>query len=524
MRNKPKQSLSRRGTARVTPSRSSRTQSMASQRKQYMGEISHGLIEDFRLGIVVLDASARIEFANKAALKMFGFTKAQVLGKTTEELGLTEYREDGSRIPQELRARERAIESGRPIRGEVVGIRRPGLDEMLWVFGNVVPQFSNEGVLQRLIITLSDVTDRMNARQALERTNEFNRQILTSVQEGIIVHGLDLRYQLWNPYMERMSGVSAKAVIGRHPRELFPFLEEHGGLAAMEKALACEVTTEIDMPYEVPQTGEKGWCDNKYGPLRNENGEIVGVIASVRDVTGRKQHEDELHELSSRLLQLQDEERRRIARDLHDGLAQHLMAASLNLAQLSKLPAASREKRAKMLGETRMIVSDCARQIRSLSYLLHPPLLDELGLASAIEEYAEGFSRRTGIQLQFDSQYSNGRLSQDIETALFRILQESLGNIQKHSASETAAIRLASSHAQVTLEVSDRGKGIPGRELRTYAALSHMLGVGILGMRERMRQLGGQLEISSNSQGTTVRAVVPLTREAPYVGSHPDRR
>ncbi|MGA9883993.1 MAG: PAS domain S-box protein [Candidatus Acidiferrales bacterium] len=523
MRNKPKRSIPRRGTARLAPSRSALSKSIASQKRQYLDEISRGLIDDVHIGVVALDASSRIEFANRAALKMFGFTKAQVIGKTREELGIASYREDGTRIPPSLRAQERALESGMPVRDEVVGIRRPGVDEMLWVYGNVVPVHTNEGTLRRVIITLSDVTERMNTRQALERSNEFNRQILMSAQEGIIVHGRDLRYQLWNPYMERMSGMKAENVIGKHPRGLFPFLEEHGGLVAMEKALAGQVTTEIDMPYEVAQTGERGWCDNQYGPLRNEGGEIVGVIATVRDVTGRKQHEDELHDLSSRLLQLQDEERRRIARDLHDGLAQHLLAANLNLAQLSRTPASTAAKRSRLLADTKEIVADCARQIRSLSYLLHPPVLDELGLASAIEEYAEGFGRRTGIRLEIDLQFCNGRLPQEVETALFRIVQESLGNIQKHSGSETATIRLASGHDSVTLEVSDFGKGIPDENLRTYAAGLHKLGVGILGMRERMRQLGGRLEITSNSQGTTVRAILPLAGEGPHVGSHSDR-
>ncbi len=481
------------------------------------------MIEDFHIGVIVLDASSRVEFANRAALKMFGFTRAQVLGKTGEELGITEYREDGTRIPPALRARERALESGKAVRSQVVGIRRAGVDEMLWIYGNIVPLYSNEGVVQKLIVTVSDVTERMKTRQDLERTNEFNRQILTSVQEGIIVHGRDLRYQLWNPYMERMSGLKAKDVLGRHPRELFPFLEEHGGIGAMEKALAGEMVTEPDMPYEISQTGEKGWCDNKYVPLRNASGEIIGVIATVRDVTGRKRHEDELHELSSRLLQLQDEERRHIARDLHDSLAQQLMAASLNLARLRKLPASARSKRAAIISDTRRMVSDSARQIRSISYLLHPPLLDELGLASAIEEFSQGFSQRTGIRVDVDLQLRAARLTQEIETALFRILQESLGNIQKHSASETAAIRLVSDGRCITLEISDRGKGIPGSALNSYAAQPQKLGVGISGMRERMRQLGGRLEISSNNQGTTVRAILPLGSDALHAAAHPNR-
>lgn len=522
MRSKPKRSLPPRGAARAVPSGPSQGKRSVRQADEYSDEIFRSLIQDFQIGVVVFDASARIEFANTAALKMFGLASDTTLGKTTEELGVVSLREDGSEIPSSMRARDRAIQSGKPVRGEVIGIRRAGVDDVVWVYGNVTPRFDPDGSFRRLIVTLTDVTDRMKARQELERTNEFNREILASAQEGIIAHGLDLRYQVWNPFMEQMSGLKAKDVLGKHPCELFPFLQEYGGLAAMERALAGQVATEINMPYEVPQTGEKGWCDNKYAPLRNESGDIVGVIATVRDVTDRKQREDELHDLSSRLLQLQDEERRRIARDLHDGLAQHLTAAALNLAQLSKLPA--RTKRADVLSETRKIIAECARHVRSLSYLLHPPLLDELGLISAIEEYAEGFSRRTAIRLDLDLEPNVGRLSREIETALFRILQEGLGNIQKHSGSSSGSIRLAREADEISLKIADAGKGIPGSELHTHATGALTLGVGILGMRERMRQLGGRLEISSNGRGTTVRAVVLLKNGASNVRSHSHRR
>jgi PAS domain S-box-containing protein len=513
MPNKPKQSLSRPRTTRVKSSRTLR-QASARSHSDSSEQRFRQLIQDLQVGVALLGPDARVIFANDTALEIAALSKRDVIGKNTHEIGLRIIREDGTEVPMPMRPAPRALKTGKPVRGEVLGFFHPKTSDLKWFYTDAIPQFAPDGTLTGVISTLTDVSDRMRTRQELERTNEFNRQILTSVQEGIIVHGRDLCYQLWNPYMERMSGLKAKDVLGKHPRELFPFLEEHGGLAAMEKALAGQVATEIDMPYEVHQTGEKGWCDNKYAPLRNESGEIIGVIATVRDVTGRKQHEDELHDLSSRLLQLQDQERRRIARDLHDGLAQQLMAAGLNLAQLRKLPSAARAKRTVIISESRKMISDCARQVRSLSYLLHPPLLDELGLASAIEEYSQGFSRRTGIRVHLDLQFRCARLSQEIETALFRILQESLGNIQKHSASETASISLASSSDGVSLEITDRGKGIPGNDLRAYAASPQKLGVGILGMRERMRQLGGRLDITSNGQGTTVRAVLPLVRGA----------
>jgi PAS domain S-box-containing protein len=523
MRNKPKRSLSRHRATRVTPSRPSRPAPVRIQSEPIDERLRH-VLDQLQVGIAFMDSDAKVQFANKAASEITGLMPREIVGKTTDEIGIPIIREDGSEVPMEMRPVPRALRSRKPVRGEILGFVNPKSRQLKWFYTDAIPQFASDGTLKGVIVTLTDVTDRMTTRQELERTNEFNRQILTSVQEGILVHGRNLRYQLWNPYMERMSGLKANDVLGKHPRELFPFLEQHGGIAAMERALTGEIVTETDMPYEISQTGEKGWCDNKYVPLRNESGEIIGVIATVRDVTGRKRHEDELHELSSRLLQLQDEERRRIARDLHDSLAQQMMAASLNLAQLRKLPASARAKRNALTSETRKMISDAARQIRSISYLLHPPLLDELGLASAIEEYVQGFSQRTGIHVDIDLQFRAGRLSQEIETALFRILQESLGNIQKHSASETASIRLTSDSHRITLEISDRGKGIPGSALNSYVAQPQKLGVGILGMRERMRQLGGRLELSSNGPGTIVRAILPLASEALHAGAHSDRR
>ncbi|MFI5072401.1 MAG: sensor histidine kinase, partial [Terriglobales bacterium] len=155
-----------------------------------------------------------------------------------------------------------------------------------------------------------------------------------------------------------------------------------------------------------------------------------------------------------------------------------------------------------------------------LSYLLHPPVLDELGLTSAIKEYARGFSERSGIVLEVDLQAGFGRLSQEAETAFFRIVQESLSNIQRHSGSQTAKIRLRGDATRIELEVSDRGCGMDQTAVERGRSAGTRLGVGILGMRERMTQLGGKLEVESKPQGTTVRAAIPLMAEVSNASSH----
>ena len=465
----------------------------------------------------------QIQFSNQAALDMFGHTRAQVLGKTPEELGLIAVQDDGSEYPFSKRPGHRVIESGQPVRNEVVGYRHQGSDKILWIYGAGVPQFSREGSLKHLIVTFTDITDRKNAESALHRASELNRQILVSAQEGIVVYDRQLRYALWNPFMERYTGMKEKDVLGKHPLELFPFLGDTGVFKKIERALSGEITSALDIPFSPAGTNETRWFNAVYAPLRDEQGEIVGVVATVNAVTEQKQVEEELRQLSSRLLRLQDEERRRIARDLHDSFAQSVLAVSLNLAQVRELERALDKRSQHALSEAQKLVKDLARNIRALSYLLHPSELDELGLPAAIEEYAKGFSQRTGIQLDIDLASGSGRFSQEAETALFRVLQESLGNIQKHSGSPTGKIRLEGNLHEVTLEVSDAGTGIPADILNEERSGARGLGVGILGMGERMRQLGGRLDIRSGSGGTTVRAVLPLTNEVRNVGSHPNR-
>jgi signal transduction histidine kinase len=221
------------------------------------------------------------------------------------------------------------------------------------------------------------------------------------------------------------------------------------------------------------------------------------------------------------LLQLQDEERRRLGRELHDSLAQGVLAVNLNLAQAAQSSDSLSDRGRRALAEARRLLQEMSREIRTLSYLLHPPLLDELGLVSAIKQYAEGFSERSGVELELRLQTGFGRLPQEAETALFRIVQESLTNIQRHSGSQTAAIRLRGDSTCVNLDVSDRGRGMDKSTIEGGNGPGNRLGVGILGMRERMIQLGGKLEIESSSSGTTVRVSIPLRAGVSNAGANP---
>jgi len=239
--------------------------------------------------------------------------------------------------------------------------------------------------------------------------------------------------------------------------------------------------------------------------------EVKRLLANLRD---REQANKALRELSRRLFQMQDEEHRRIARELHDSIAQELAAVSMNLGQLQKRIEGPDLITDNLLSDSMALVEHCNREIRTISHLLHPPLLDELGLRRALQDYIEGFAGRSAIATTLDVAEDLDRLPAEIETALFRVVQESLGNIHRHSGSTTASVRIRRDAGTVRLEISDEGGGVPpGLRLRNKE-MSVPVGVGIAGMRERLRQVGGQLEIESSDRGTTVRAIVTLPRDA----------
>lgn len=228
----------------------------------------------------------------------------------------------------------------------------------------------------------------------------------------------------------------------------------------------------------------------------------------VRQRTAELERERrEVEDLSSQLLQAQDEERRRISRELHDSTGQLLAALTINLARLKSEQKGSNPGASALIDDTTSMVDEMARQLRTMSYLLHPPMLDEVGLLSAVKWYVEGFSTRSSVEVTMDCP-DLGRLPAELEITLFRLIQESLTNIHRHSESKTAFIRLCRSDMSVTLEVIDQGKGISPAQTGSGALAK--CGVGIPGMKERVRRFGGTFNISSSSSGTGVKASLPI--------------
>jgi len=216
-----------------------------------------------------------------------------------------------------------------------------------------------------------------------------------------------------------------------------------------------------------------------------------------------------LRNLSARLLQVQDAERRRIAREMHDSVGQLVAAVSMNLSAVREQSDRLDAKGAKAVAETIILVGEIERELRTISHLLHPPLLDEAGLGSALRWYVDEFSERSKISVDLSISPDFERLPHDMEIAVFRIVQECLTNIHRHSGSATATINMVAEDSRIVVRVQDSGKGIPLKRQQELNSTDRT-GVGFRGMRERVRQLGGSLKIQSDSNGTVIFATLPI--------------
>jgi len=317
------------------------------------------------------------------------------------------------------------------------------------------------------------------------------------------------RYVYCNSRITKVYGDRPEDLVGKTPLEWRPGetgrrLYQHGA-----EALSSTGPTEhIELIPEKDGTPHE-WLMVRF-PFRDHNGKLrVGTVGV--EVTEQRRAEASLRQLTGRILSLQDEERRRIARDLHDTTAQTLSALALNLAiAQSRAKISGDSEIPQLLTECLELAEQASKELRDLSHLLYPPDLDRIGLIPAIQWHVLRFGERTGIHVSLNIPSELERLSQDIETVLFRVLQESLVNVQRHSGSPVAEVRLERRDQQIVLEIVDRGRGAPADLLTTPDLSLASLGVGVAGMQERLRQLGGVLQIDSAAgQGTTVRAVVP---------------
>lgn len=480
------------------------------------------LVQNLHVGILWYDAHARIVYANAAVLDILGISLDRAVGKTIKDLNLVAVYEDGTPIPDHLRPVPTAIATKLPQRNRLIGWRVPGRPDTVWTLLDAIPELSATGELSRVVVSFTNLTEQRRALDALRESEERFRTLVRDLHVAVVLHKPDGRIEFVNHTAVDMVGLTESDAVGKTIPEIGMQPIDMNGKPIPFSERPVEVVLRTRMPvrnailgFRLPGDPQNIlWIFGNSVPQFDSNGNLLRVISSFSDISELKNAERAIHSLSSHLLKLQDEERRRLGRELHDGLAQTVLAINLSLAQARQSIQSSDEIAGTAIDKARQLTQQISREIRTLSYLLHPPLLDDLGLVSALKEYAQGFSDRSGIDTQLFVLTHFDRLPQPVETALFRVVQESLANIQRHSGSSAAKIRLRQENSLVTLEVIDFGQGmiVSNGDSSSQEA---RFGVGIPGMRERMTLLGGSLEIFSDNNGTTVRATIPLALLAP---------
>jgi PAS domain S-box-containing protein len=336
--------------------------------------------------------------------------------------------------------------------------------------------------------------------------------LLELLYDAIVVRDADSVILYWNRGAERMYGWTAAEAEGHVTHELFQ-TEFPESFEELHKTLFETGAWEGELAHRT-KDNKRLLVESRQVLQRDERGQPRRILEVNRDITARREAEESLRNLSARLLQLQDEERRRIARELHDTTGQSLAALAIHLSAVNERIAGKDPAASEILREALGLSQEASDQTRTLSYLLYPPTLDFSGLKSALEWFADGFTQRSKIKVDLDLALGEDRLPQSLETALFRIVQESLTNMYRHSGGTLATVRGRRQGNVVSLEISDNGKGIPPEFLASLSGPRGQAGVGIRGMKERARQLGGKLRIRSNDSGTAIMVALPIPETA----------
>jgi len=499
------------------------------------------LLEMAHDAIIVRDVNSVVQFWNRGALDLYGWTSEEASGQMTHSFLKTKFpvskedvdwallnvghwegdlihsRKDGARIHVSSRQALRRTEDGKPVfileinrdvthnaylkllqEAAVAASEASTIEDAVRTCLRSICVHTGWCVGRACVITLAENGEvrcndlwHTNEDPRYEPFREFQGKNPLALEEGLAGRVMKTRAPLWITEVQKDRYFSTGAVA-----------RDAGICTAfgMPITAGSEVVAVLELFSENPV---------------DANHDFVGVLSNVGRQLGRVFErviaEEAQRRLSVSLLRSQDDERRRIARELHDSVGQYLAGVSMCVDGARKAPGGIPSVALEKLNEASEMAKKCETEVRTLSYLLHPPLLEELGLASATNWFVQGFADRSGINVTVDLSPGLGRLDHAVELTLFRILQECLTNIHRHSRSKTATVKMFADEKNVYLEVVDQGTGIPKRTLDSWSLAGPRGGIGIRGMRERLKDLGGSLQIDASKKGTTVRAAVPIT-------------
>jgi PAS domain S-box-containing protein len=485
------------------------------------------IVESSDDAIVSKDLTGRISSWNAAAERIFQYTANEAIGRHITLIIPPELHQEETQILKRLRNGER-IEHY-----ETVRVAKDG--QRLNISLTVSPIRDSRGRITGASKIARDITERKRLESQLRKKDELLRAAFAQTYSFLTILSTDGTILEANRAALEGTGFQRSEVIGRKIWDVWwhTWPEEVATLKSGVANAAKGLPVREECRYAL-RDGSVRIADRSLNPVQDECGEVLMIVASGLDITEHLQlrgiledrvrertlelevknaevvrQTEIVRELSARLLQIQDEERRRIARELHDSVGQMLAAVSMNMTQVHREVGALSPDAAKALEDNTGLLEQLSGEIRTISHLLHPPLLDEVGLESALQWYIDGFSERSKINVNLELPQDFGRLPRNLEITLFRVVQECLTNIHRHSGSSTASIRVSRSQNEVRLEVRDAGKGIP-RETQSTLASGKLSGVGLRGMHERLRQMGGQLDVESNGTGTLILATLPI--------------
>jgi PAS domain S-box-containing protein len=457
----------------------------------------------------------RFLYVNDRFVTLFGYSRAEAVGQTALGLGLWANPSHRSELLRLLNERgiARDFEAQGRTKSAVI------LDLLVWMAR--IQILGDECVLS---ITC-DITARKHAEEALAQSERLLKVVLDTLPVGVAVMNLTGDIILNNPASRRIWGDVIRSGPERYTRSKAWWHDTGKRIAPDEWAsVRARVGGESSVNEVVDIEafdGVRKVIQNSAVPIRDANDRITGAVIVNEDISARTTAErdrndalKQMRALTGRLMRAQDDERRRIAQMLHETTAQDLAALKMHLARLTRTAVGLSDADRSALTESVDLAERSMTGIRTLSYLLHPPFLDEAGVLSALRWYVSGFAERSGIKVDLDLPSTLERLPQDVETTLFRVVQEALINIHHHAESPSALIRLRADGHRLTLEIADRGHGMPPDVIAQVSTGGAALGVGVAGMRERLQQLGGTLDIESSAKGTTVRAQMPIPPSA----------
>ena len=504
------------------------TESLQSYPFSEQVRLSSLFLNAIKAAVIGTDLAGVVNFWNPFAEELYGWSAEEVMGRNILEITVS------SETEAEAQEHMASVLAGNGWTGEFHVRCKDGSFVAAFVTLSLVK--GDDGKAVGLVGLSQDMGALKEAEGALRQSEEQFRVFANSLPELCWMAHSDGHVFWYNERWYEYTGTTARQMEGWgwqsvHDAEMLP--------AVMERwKSSLETGTAFEM--EFPLRGADGvlrWFLTRVKPLHDHEGKLIRWYGTNTNIDEQRQllrslsearddmekrvleRTEELHiateslrDLSARLLRMRDDEQRRLARELHDSVGQLLAAIGMNQAVVSAEANRLSAEAARCVAENAGLVDEVSREIRTISHLLHPPLLDEAGLASALQWYTEGFAKRSRIEVVVEVPKALGRLPNDTEIAMFRVVQECLTNIHRHSGSATAIIRIKRQNDRIILEVQDRGKGIPAEKLQKLGRVGRV-GVGFNGMRERLRQLGGILEIRSDESGTVVSAVLPIEAE-----------